>query len=523
MIKQGIQKQIDAYKELIDKQKEALDQEKSIRDYEKTITEKTTNINKLQNQLNLLANDDSAAANAKRIKLQQELNDAMEDLQETQYDHSIESQKEALDKQMEDYQDARDKEIEELEEYLKDTNTVFKDSLDVVKENTEVISNQITEIVKEHGVQVSEAITNSWKSGETAIASYGDALNAGTSSFVQQIQTIELYLNALQDEADFTADKLVDMLSAKSDKLLDEFNAARDSENELITATNMLNNVLVKTLEGGYDISGIIGSLNTIKETATETKDALEDVPTDANKNDKTKTTGTNNGSMQSIVTDPSMEAYLKKKEEERKAEEQAIHDAEIRKQKSMELDNAWSKFAYKSYMDQDGKELQAFKDLENGARIGDPYANQLYDQIKAAIKAYRKEIEDIENRYVGYATGVYNLQKPQFAWTQENGNELVLSPSRNAVLTKLNKGDAVLTKEQTDNLFKLSKIDPEDIFGKMKVGQVSRVDAPVLTIGNVLTVNGNIDDTNVKKMEAVANSAIDKAFKKFSSEIVKR
>lgn len=522
LIKQGIQKQIDAYKELIDKQKQALDQEKSIRDYEKEIAEKSKNINKLQNQLNLLANDDSAAANAKRVKLQQELNDAMEDLEETQYNHSIEAQKEALDKQMEDFQDARDKEIEELEEYLKDTNTVFKDSLEVVKANTDVIANQIAEIAKKHGVQISEAISNSWKSGEGAIASYGAALTAGTSSFIQQIQTIELYLTALQDEADFTADKLVDMLSAKADNLLTEFNAARDSENELITATNLLNEALIKTLEGGYDVSGIIGSLQSISDQVKKTKDDLDGLDKDKdNDQNKDKTPKTETPPVAETSKTNPIEAVSNAVDTATNLAQNAKNL--IREQKDAELKAAWENFPYKSYYYANGGTKPAYDNLRKAAR-DDRSADQLIGQIDYAYKQYQEELQRILTKYSGYATGVHNLAKSQLGWTMEDGRELILSPSRNAILTKLNKGDTVLTKEQTDNLFKLSKINPDDIFGKFKVnGSVSKVEAPVLTIGNVLTVNGNIDDTNIEKMKAVATSAIDKAFKKFSSEIVKR
>ena len=514
LIKQGIQKQIEAYKELIDKQKQALDQEKSIRDYEKEIAEKSKNINKLQNQLNLLANDDSAAANAKRVKLQQELNDAMEDLEETQYNHSIEAQKEAIDKQMEDFQDARDKEIEELEEYLKDTNLVFKDSLEVVKLNTDVIANQITEIAKKHGVQISEAITNSWKSGEGAIASYGAALTSGTSNFIQQIQTIELYLTALQDEADFTADKLVDMLSAKSDNLLNEFNAARDSENELITATNLLNDALIKTLEGGYDVSGIIGSLKSVSDQVKKTKDDLDGLDKDKDNDNSSSTTpvATTNTI---VTTEEGSNASVK----------DYVTEAQMKREKEQQLSALKSQFKYPQYFNPyTGEYTDKYNQLDIGARRGDPYANQLNEQINRAIREYNEKRNEILTKYAGYATGVHNLMKSQFAWTQEDGSELILSPTRNAMFTKLNKGDTVLTKNQTDNLFKLSKINPDDVFGKFKFnGSVPKVEAPVLTIGNVLTVNGNIDDTNVEKMKAVAASAIDKAFKKFSSEIIKR
>lgn len=546
LIKEGIQKQIDAYQELINKQKEALDQEKAIRDYEKTIAEKSKNINKLQNQINLLRNDDSAAANAKRIKLEQELADAMKDLEETQYDHSIEAQKEALDKQMEDYEDARQKEIDELEAYLKEVEKVQADSFEIIKQNTDVIANEIENIAKTHGVIISEAITKSWAKGEGAIASYGTALSSASSGFIQQIQTIELYLTALQDEADFTADRLVGMLSAKADNLLNEFNAARDSENDLINATNLLNEALIKTLEGGYDISGIIGSLKAIQDQADATRKSIDGDDKDKDKDKSTTVSKTDNGDTLPKKT-PEEEALdravaydtakTNSKTNGGYANYESINNQiaanqeadlatknQMLRKKEEELSALLSKFQYKTYWNpQTEQHTDEYTKLKNAVRGGDSHAGSVKYAVDNAITSYLANKRKILEKYAGFATGVHNISRSQFAWTQEDGHELVLSPTRNAMFTKLNKGDTVLTKEQTDNLFKLSKIDPESIFGNLRVQDYSKSATPVLSIGNIVTVNGNVDDTNIKKIEAVANSAVTKAFKKFSDEIIKR
>ena len=535
LIKEGIQKQIDAYKELIDKQKEALDQEKSIRDHEKSIAEKNKNINKLQNQINLLRNDDSAAANAKRIKLEQELADAMEDLEETQYDHSIEAQKEALDKQMEDFEDARQKEIDELEAYLKEVEKVQADSFDIVKQNTDVIAKEIENIAKTHGVIISETITNSWAKGEGAIASYGTALSSASSGFIQQIQTIELYLTALQDEADFTADRLVGMLSAKADNLLNEFNSARNSENDLITATELLNSTLIKTLEGGYDISGIIGALQEIQKEADKTSQSINTVA-GAKTQEQLDAEAAEAARLRALQEEKERQAGIARavaydtaktegKTQGGYANYEAENNAAAAKtaEKERKLGYLENSFKYSSYYNTaTGAWSQKYITLADNAQYNKG-ANDLKKAIDEEIERYKREKAKILQEYAGYATGVHNLNRSQFAWTQENGNELVLSPTRNAMFTKLNKGDTVLTKEQTDNLFKLSKIDPESIFGKLKVQDYSKVASPVLSIGNIVTVNGNVDDNNIKRIEAVANSAVTKAFKKFSDEIIKR
>lgn len=548
IIKTGIQKQIDKYKELTDAAKDALDKEKDLHDYERTIAEKTKNIAKLQNQINVLQNDNSAAANAKRIKLQQELNEALDDLSETQYDHSIEEQKKALDENMEQFESERQKEIDALEEYLKNTEGVFKDSLTVIKANTEVISEQITNIAKKHGVDISDAITNAWNSGENAIAGYNEALSSASSGFLNQIQLIELYLTALQDEADFTSTKLVGMLSAKADKLLDEFNLARDSETELVNATGMLNNSLIKLFEGGYDISGLIGQFRTIQDETQKTIDdlaklkAAEAAALAQEKADQEKAAEAAKQAAEQAYketraeeykTNPNTSANHNATKEQKIIDSMSVGNGQVnadimRAEKQAALNNIKVPFAYGSYYNPStGVYSTAYKQLTNAARAGDGHANQLLSAIDVAIKnyknAYDEEVKKINEKYKGYAKGVHKLNKSQLAWTQEHGNEAILSPTRNAILTKLNKGDTVLTAEQTDNLFKLSKINPETLFGKMSIANVSRNERPILTIGNILTVNGDITDNNIQRMENIAKSAVDSAFKKFSDGILKR
>jgi len=115
------------------------------------------------------------------------------------------------------------------------------------------------------------------------------------------------------------------------------------------------------------------------------------------------------------------------------------------------------------------------------------------------------------------YAGGVHKLDNDELAWTQELGDEVILSPTRNAILTPLRQGDSVLTAKQSEALFQWAKTSPAEFMRKAIAGKTvipaSNVGDMKLEIGNVLTVNGNIDDTNVKRMESVAQDAINKAF----------
>lgn len=60
-----------------------------------------------------------------------------------------------------------------------------------------------------------------------------------------------------------------------------------------------------------------------------------------------------------------------------------------------------------------------------------------------------------------GYATGTNRVLKDELAWTQEYGDEMIISPSRNAILTPLKMGDPVLTPALTKNLVGWANLKP--------------------------------------------------------------
>lgn len=191
-IKDGIQKEIDAYTELINKKKEELDSEKDLYDFQKSVSEKQKDIAKIQRQLAALAGDNSASARAKRAQLEAELLDAQADLEETYYDRSVSNQQEALDKELESFEDAKNDEMEGWDEYLENTNQVVADSLDVVKANTDAIYQELQTMGQEYGLSITESLTSPWKEGENAIQAFSEKFGLAMSATVDELKKLEL-------------------------------------------------------------------------------------------------------------------------------------------------------------------------------------------------------------------------------------------------------------------------------------------------------------------------------------------
>ena len=96
---------------------------------------------------------------------------------------------------------------------------------------------------------------------------------------------------------------------------------------------------------------------------------------------------------------------------------------------------------------------------------------NELLTNIQTTLETlssntYEIKVSGIGSglNFGGYATGVKNLKEKELAWTQEKGAEIIVSPTRNAIFTPLEKGDSVINDKLTDNLLKWGTIDPSSL-----------------------------------------------------------
>lgn len=208
-VKDGLQKEIDAFSELIDKKKEELSLQKEAHDFSKQVEEQQKNIADIQKRLAAMSGDNSASAIAQKKKLQAELAQAKEELEELYYDHSIEKQQEALDKQLEDYQNNKQDEMDALDESLKNENQIIQDSYATIAANTESLAQNLSDIADKYGISLSDSVTKPWENGANAIGTYQDKLNTATSAFTEQLRIIKQGLTDLQAEADKTANSII--------------------------------------------------------------------------------------------------------------------------------------------------------------------------------------------------------------------------------------------------------------------------------------------------------------------------
>lgn len=217
-VKDGMQKEIDAYSELIDKKKEELNLQKESHDFSKQVAEQQKNIADIEKRLAAISGDNSASAIAQKKKLQAELAQAKEELEELYYDHSVEKQQDALDKQLEDYQNNKQDEMDALDESLKNEDQIIQDSYATIAANTESLAQNLSDIADKYGITLSDSVTKPWLDGVDAIGTYQGQLDTSMSAFTGQLKLLKQEFIDLQVEADKTANSIINATNSKKDK-----------------------------------------------------------------------------------------------------------------------------------------------------------------------------------------------------------------------------------------------------------------------------------------------------------------
>lgn len=487
----GIEKEIDAYKELTDSQISALKASKDLHDYEKSIAEKTKSITDLERQIAAMQNDTSAATVAKRKKLEQQLSEAKADLEETQYQHSIEVQEDALNSQYEQYEKERNDEITALRESLNDKETILANSFETVKANASTVGQEIATIATQHGITVSNTLISSWQSGENAIASYGEVLSQNTSVFIGNIMDVENEVWNLQAQANTTADSLAWMFSTKADTLVNELNTSYFAETNLANMTNALQQSLVNTLERGYDVSSIVNSLDSVAEAARRAKKEIDGLKNSNIPSDDTPDIGKNvdenlNSTMQHYIN----QYYLKQQSQQYQL-----------------IDKMTGKIC---------------KDNLSYAEALEYKKDHVTDINTTLVKKYASGSRNLVKKY---ASGARNIKEDQLAITNEAGQELIYHAADGSILTPLRQGDMVFDGVSAERLWDIGHgLMPPDIASNLAMPTVlpNNVNNNSVNVhyDSMITVQGSLNSTDVKQMEAIANKAVDRMVDKIHDGI---
>lgn len=216
LAKKGIQEQINALKELIDTYEKALDSAKDFHDYQKQIADHTSKISKLEKQLEAYKNDNSEEAKVTVQKLQEQLKQANEDLQETEYERYISEQKKLLDELYTEYEDYMNERMDNIE-------SEFGDLIKIVNDNSAVIADVINTAAGDVGYTLSDSMSSIWNDAADGIkdivAVYGEKFTDKLTTVNDTLKNIGISVNALVAAADGNSSNNVNSADSNSTSL----------------------------------------------------------------------------------------------------------------------------------------------------------------------------------------------------------------------------------------------------------------------------------------------------------------
>ena len=193
LVKDGIEKELDALKDLIDKYTEALDSQKDLNDYQKEVSDKAKEVASIQKQLKAYENDTSEEGRAKRQELQKSLKEAQEDLNQTEYDKYISDQKDLLDDLYTEYEDTLNQRLDNIDQLI-------ADMIQEINNNSYLISETLRTESESVGYTLTSEMDSIWGVNGSAtgiLSTYSDNFSNTMTTVQTTINGIENYLSQL--------------------------------------------------------------------------------------------------------------------------------------------------------------------------------------------------------------------------------------------------------------------------------------------------------------------------------------
>lgn len=198
-IMDGLDDQKDAFDDKIDAQKEYLQLQKEEMDNEDKLAEKTKSIADIDARLIELQYDDSAAAQAERLKLLDQRAEAEKDLKDLQAEQAYDSQINALDAQKKQFDkdiEAQKKALEEQKKALEESQTKFENTLNKIKSgfdgfikvlNSDIFQNLATNLLNSIDGDTLKQALYSWN------RLFGSGIDADVTNTLQAYGTAGQY------------------------------------------------------------------------------------------------------------------------------------------------------------------------------------------------------------------------------------------------------------------------------------------------------------------------------------------
>lgn len=222
LIEQGYNAQLDALTELIEKRKKALSAEKSLYDYQKSIKEQTKNIASLEKQQASLAGDDSEETMAKIQQIKLQLEEAKENLKETEYEQYLSDTETMLDQLAEDYETW-------MNERLDNSDALLSEIVGKVGEQGSQIMDTLTQVADKNGTMLSESIFTIFSTDSPFTSSLTNGLHDVSENTVGAVNNMNKNLSNAISGTTAAIDKLINHVANITNAIAKNTNAGSNT------------------------------------------------------------------------------------------------------------------------------------------------------------------------------------------------------------------------------------------------------------------------------------------------------
>lgn len=521
--------EVDALDEIIEKRKEALRRKEEYYNFDKKIKKQSKDVDMLRSQIQALSGINNATVAAQRKKLEQDLKDAEEELNETKREHALEMQEQGYDKTSEEMHDMLEQVEYDLVHSLEKQSQVLESYLSKVVGNYKTAFDKINQIIGNTGWVGS----NDFNQNQSQLGTQNGALSQNN--------------NATQSQSEANKNPSSSASGTVTDKIdnNDKFN--QGFEQELDKKPNIDNRPVAELKVSPTSIVLEEGKSTSIK-TSIRPNDAKN--KTLAWKSSDTSIATVSGGTVKAIkhgsckitvsTTDGSGISQTVGVTVNKKPDPPKPKPTTKPNSNGDGIPKVGDRvtFTGRYYYDSWGKRPLGTKysGVANGVVI-DGYSASKYGgnakrtgDFDVHIKTYDGKYGDLGwvklSQISGYARGTTStgVTRNQLAWTQENGRELIYRKSDNALLTNLGKGDVVFNHDMTENLMNWGRINPNQTLpiGASNIPVRESNITLEQNIGSLLTVEGNVDKDALPSLETILEKSCKYTMGYFKTELRK-
>lgn len=167
--KDALNDKLDTLKDFYDEQKQMLQDSYDEEKYLEEQNEKRRSVSDIKDELDQLRFDNSAAAEKRKLELQEELKAAEKDLSDFEKDKALQDAMDLLDRQYEQQEKDIQSQIDELDAKLNDPNALFNQALSDIKHNTAELYGEMVAYNNAHGDGNPETIKEMYDSAKESL------------------------------------------------------------------------------------------------------------------------------------------------------------------------------------------------------------------------------------------------------------------------------------------------------------------------------------------------------------------